>query len=294
MWYSILFVITSSFASILVQKLYFVIPSTLTLLVTSIIATLYFNGINLGHLRSMHAHCWQHKSLWLSIMAIILVMWYSTMTGPGMIGASLYRFLYFAWLGMLGFWFLAFKKPTINRQSLLCGLFVVVLLAGLLGDYFWRHAWSMHELIGIALPLVGGTASFVYFKQSEALTKRTQLTATQVLAIRFYLTIVVLLLLVPTHHSIALLTPMHLLILAVVAVFSLIIPLYCMQKALEKIGSERNAILISLAPIVTAFLEEAAFHDVRFQYLIVYGLYTAMLIAVYVWKISQGKQRLDS
>ncbi len=135
MQYSFLFVFVSSFASVLVQKLYLSIPSTFTLLIISIIATIYFNIINIGKLRQLYIHCWQQRKLWLAIMITILIMWYCSMTGPGVLGASLYRFLYFAWLGALGFLSLAFKGKNIARLPLCCSLFALALILVLLSDY---------------------------------------------------------------------------------------------------------------------------------------------------------------
>jgi len=101
--YSFFYVITFSLAAILIQKLYFSISPFFSLLITASIATLYFNLINFGKLKTIYRHCWGEKQLWLAIMATILVMWSCTMSGPGLVGASFYTFLIFSWMGTLGF-----------------------------------------------------------------------------------------------------------------------------------------------------------------------------------------------
>lgn len=291
MQYSFLFVFVSSFASVLVQKLYLSIPSTFTLLIISIIATIYFNIINIGKLRQLYTHCWQQKKLWLAIMITILIMWYCSMTGPGVLGASLYRFLYFAWLGALGFLSLAFKGKNIARLPLCCSLFALALILVLLSDYLYYHALSYQILITICLPIVGGTTSFIYFKQSQALTKKTPLSATQVLAIRFYLTIVLLGALLPMHNVSNLITANNFVQLTILATLSLIIPLYCIQKALETISSEYNAIIVSLAPVLTAVIQELAFKDVDFRYMVIYALYTLMLVVACIFNRNPEKNK---
>src|ERR1700736_3698265 len=103
MIYSFLYVYVFSVALVLIQKLDVSIPPLFSLLITASIASLYFNIINRHQLKKTYAHCFENKKQWFWVMLIVLVMWATTMIGPGQIGASLFNFIYFAWLGMLGF-----------------------------------------------------------------------------------------------------------------------------------------------------------------------------------------------
>src|SRR5260221_289840 len=102
MIYSFLYVLIFSIALVLIQKLDIIIPPLFSLLVTATIATIYFNLINKTSLKKIYAHCFQNKTDWCFVMCIVLVMWSTTMVGPGKVGASLFNFIYFAWLGTLG------------------------------------------------------------------------------------------------------------------------------------------------------------------------------------------------
>lgn len=278
MWYSLLFVVICSCSGVLVQKLYFLVSPALSLLVTACIATAYFNLVNLNRLKATYRYCWRERKLWLAIMLIVALMWYCTMNAPGLIGAALYNFIYFTWLGALGFLFLSFSQKHGTLKHLCAGICSLFLIAILLTDFFYQHGVSLKELLGIFLSIVGGTTSFIYFKQTQALTQRTSLSASQVLATRYFLTIFLMIALLPLHHQNVPLSFTTICWLVVLAFISLIAPLYCIQKALEKISSEHNAIYVSLTPIVTALIQEVVFHDVNFHYLIVYGLYTLMMV----------------
>src|SRR5436190_10171733 len=117
MIYSFLYVLIFSIALVLIQKLDIIIPPLFSLLVTASIATLYFNFINRKNLKKIYIDCLQNKRDWLLVMCIVLVMWSTTMVGPGKIGASLFNFIYFAWLGTLGFLSLSFhNKKQYNKQ----------------------------------------------------------------------------------------------------------------------------------------------------------------------------------
>ncbi len=229
----------------------------------------------------MYADCWKNKRLWLFVMLLVLVMWATTMIGPGIIGASLFNFLYFAWLGVLAFVSLSIQDWKKYRLKFYFAIPILVLI--LLNAYFeFRQSFSMEIAYGILLALIGGTSSFIYFKTSQALAKTTHLSASQILAVRFYLSIGVLLVATPLHSAILSLTPAIMLGLVVLAFCSLIIPLYFSQKALEKITSEQHAIINSLCPIVTAILQEIIFADLKVEQVVVYCLYSCLILGAYL------------
>ena len=161
MWYSLLFVIICSCSGVLVQKLFFLVPPTLSLLVTTCIATVYFNLVNIKKLHGVYQLCVQEWRLWFATMLVVALMWYCAMNAPGLIGAALYNFLYFIWLGILGFFFLAFKRKKIDRHSLFLGIFSLLLIIILLSDSFIRHGFSEKRFIGVVLSFIGGKTSLM-------------------------------------------------------------------------------------------------------------------------------------
>ncbi|MDX1900555.1 MAG: EamA family transporter [Gammaproteobacteria bacterium] len=289
MIYSFLYVLVFSIALVLIQKLDVSIPPLFSLIITSTIASLYFNIINKGHLKKIYSHCLENKKQWFSVMFIVLVMWATTMIGPGLIGASLFNFIYFAWLGMLGFMLLSFQNWKEYKIKFYFGLCLFLLI---IANVFFelRTSFSYQALYGISMALIGGTASFIYFKQSQSLAKSADLSATQVLAVRFYLAIIILLLIVPKHQIQNYFTVINSVSLVLLAFFSLIIPLYFSQKALEKITSEQHAIINSACPIVTGILQEMIFNDLRIEQMFIYFLYTLAILSFYF--INKFNQKL--
>lgn len=280
MIYSFLYVLVFSIALILIQKLDVSIPPLFSLLITASIASLYFNIVNKNHLKKIYTDCFNNKKQWLLVMLIVLIMWGTTMIGPGKIGASLFNFIYFAWLGMLGFIVLSFKNWREYKIKFYFGLCLFLLI---IASVFFelRSSFSYQTLYGIFLALAGGTSSFIYFKNSQALAKNAHLSATQVLAVRFYLSIIVLFIILPKQHVVHYLTFDNLVTLVFLAFLSLIIPLYFSQKALEKISSEQHAIINSLCPIVTGVLQQVTFNDLKNEQMIVYFLYTLSIVCFY-------------
>lgn len=229
----------------------------------------------------MYLSCIQNKKLWLAIMVIILIMWLCAMIGPGLIGASLFSFLNYASMGMFGFLSLGIGNANKDRLKLYFGLSVLLLMfIVMIADL--RGSFSIKVMLGFFLPILGGACSFIYFKQSQALSKVAQFSATQVLAVRFYLTIIVLCIIVPPHSFSIYFTINNLGQLFILALLSLIVPLYFLQKALEKITSEQNAIIISLCPVMTAILQELVFKNVDLKFIIIYLLYSMIVAFSYV------------
>ncbi|MBV9576399.1 MAG: EamA family transporter [Gammaproteobacteria bacterium] len=280
MIYSFLYVFIFSIALILIQKLDITIPPLFSLLVTTIIASIYFNMINRKSLKKIYTDCFQNKKEWFSVMLIVLIMWSMTMIGPGKIGASLFNFIYFAWLGTLGFLSLNFQDPKkYNKQFYFAVCLGTLIIVNILIEL--KHSFSFAVLTGIALALAGGTSSFIYFKKSQILARSAHLSATQVLAVRFYLSIIFLLFFLPTYQVDAYLTLSNSFNLILLAFFSLIIPLYFSQKALEKITPEQHAIINSLCPLITGILQEITFNDLKNEQFLIYLLYSAFVVSFY-------------
>lgn len=280
MIYSFLYVFVFSVALVLIQELDINIPPLFSLLITATIATLYFNFINKKNLKKIYADCFANKKQWLLVMSIVLVMWGTTMVGPGKIGASLFNFIYFAWLGMLGLISLSLQNWNTNKVKFYFALSILLLIITNV-VFELRASFSMDSIYGMFLALVGGSSSFIYFKQSQTLAKTASLSATQVLAVRFYLAIIMLLIILPKSHFGDYLTLYNLACLVLLAFFSLIIPLYFSQKALEKITSEQHAIINSLCPIVTAVLQQLIFNDLKIEQVFIYVAYSLAILCLY-------------
>lgn len=280
MIYSFLYVLVMSIAIVLIQKLDMSIPPLVSLLATASFATVYFNIINRHDLKKIYLDCWNNKSKWVVVMLIVLIMWSTSMIGPGVLGGSLFNFIYFAWLGMLGFISLSLQNWPENRNKVYFGICLLV-LNGINVFFELRSSLTYSVIYGLVLALVGGTASFVYFKQSQALARKAHLSATQVLAVRFYLSILVILIFLPKHQIEHYFTWINLINFAMLAFFSLIIPLYFSQKALEKITSEQHAIVNSLCPLMTGLLQEMFFNDVKKEQMIIYFVYFLAIFCFY-------------
>lgn len=201
-------------------------------------------------------------------------------------------FLYFSWRGALGFLSLGHRNNFNSKLEVYCVLLIVLLI--FTNVIFQIHfSFSKNSILGIGLSLLGGTMAFIYFKQSQNIIKIMHLTASQILAVRFHLTVLVLLPILFKPDISHQLSSNNLLSLLLLAFISMIIPLYFGQKALEKISSEHHAIISSLCPVATGILQEIIFKDVKLSQTIVYMLYSLIIFGYYVVKKYKLKEEVN-
>jgi len=278
--YSFLYVLTISIGLIFIQKIDVSISPVFSLMITATIASIYFNLINFRNIKSMYVDCFKNKKIWFLIMLLVLAMWFYTIAAPGLIGASLSTFLYAAWLGTLGLLSQSFNNWENNKSKFYCSLCILLLIFANIYIEL-RDSFSTKAIYGILLGFIGGTSAFIYFKVSQALAKNTKLTATQILAVRFYLAIFILFMVLPKQSFSQYFTVNNLLSLILLAFLALIIPLYFSQKALDKITSEQHAIICSLCPIATGVLQLIVFNDLKMEQMVIYFLYSIVITSPY-------------
>lgn len=277
MIYSFLYVLAASMGLVLTEFMDQSIPPSFSLFFASLITIIFFNIINLKKIKQMYIECWQQKNTYLLLMFSVSIIWMCCMYGPELVGASLFNFLFFGCIGILGFSSTFLKTYKESKSLLYIVLGILILIASAI--YIELHILlNVHNLLGIFLPLFGGIVSFIYFKQSQLLMKKTQLSATQILAVRFYFTIIISFATIPGEHFYPYLTIKNLSEIIVFAFLTMIIQLYFVQKALEKISTEKNSIIISLTPGITGLFQEAVFGNVTWPYIIIYFLYVFLIV----------------
>ncbi len=272
--------LTASLGVVMTEFTYTHISPIFSLFFAALIAALFFNLINIKNLKHMYSGCWREKKLYIAIMLTIALMWFCSILAPGLIGASLYTFIYFAWLGTLGFFSFYLIDKIKSRIKCYFGIATLLLIIAAIFDKIIIND-SLQVLLGIVLSIIGGTTMFVYFKQSQAIMRRAQLSATQILAVRFYLTVSLAFSFIPRGSFALHFTPIKLFEIAILATLNLIIPLFFQQKALEKITAEQNAIFVSLTPAFTGLIQWLIFREVTLHQFIFYMSYACVIIGSY-------------
>lgn len=289
MIFSWIYVLLNALSAILRQIGGNIVAPSLILLIGSFFAILYFHAVNLHKVKFVYQRCWFQKRNWLILNIYVTVMWLSAVYAPSMIGGPLYIFIFFSILGIFGSLSLFFRDAKQSASQVISLLGLVGLLIFVLYDNIIL-SFTVREVLGISYAVIGGVSIYFYSKQSAAFMKSTQLSATQVLAIRFYLTIFVCTFLAP-KQPFATLNFSNLLLVLAIALFCLIVPLYFVQKGIEKAGPEMNAIITSTTPFATAALEKLYYPTSPQKYFSIYILYG--LFAAFPFALRRIKRWLD-
>lgn len=280
MYFNWIYVFLTAFSAVLRQIGGRNIDPAFILLIGSILAVFYFHLINYSKIKSIYQHCFKYRKNWFYLSLIVAVMWITSIYAPSLIGASLHTTIYFSVLGICGTAWLYFQKNQKNISGLvglfgLCGILIYMVVRSIL---IHRNHF---EIFGIMLPVLGGVSGFLYAKQSANFMSLSGLSATQVLAVRFYLTIIFCFFLLPGHSLISL-NAYSFLMSASIGAFCLIIPLYFTQKGIEKSGPEVSAIIVSTSPFFTSVFEEAYFKNLTWETFFISGLYAFFAVLPFI------------
>ena len=283
MIYGLLYVLCMSFSSVLVEKAGLKFSPALILVFGSLLALLYFNLINIKQLKQIYQVCWQHKWETLLINFSVFIIWMATVYGIVYAGAAVFIFVFFATIGLSAY---LVEYTQQYKKRLLFSIVLIIILLIIMTALHVHPPRASAKLKGILLGILGGAVGYYYLRLSGRLMQKTKMRATQVLAIRFYLTIILGYFLIPAD-AITDLTINNIGFIFVIICFNLIIPLYFMQKAVGAVGSEFTALLISCTPLMTAVMETLILQKVpRFDF-IIYLVYALIVGIPYIKKFRE-------
>jgi hypothetical protein len=247
---SLFYNMTTVISIVAIDKINNQLHPTLSLLISTLISVLFFNLVNLGHLKKLYAIAYSDFSLTLVINLIIAGLWIGSFYSLYYIDPFSYIFIFSSVPAIISTWI---DKKNRIVCSLLAFIFILYLLIVL------THV--NHSYIGILCALLSGLFSYLYRKINYFYTKKHQLSASMCLAIRSYGIIffcIPILLYLHWFQSATLLIygnynqiPISILI---VTLFSFILPLYLNQKALQNSGVHAHNLITSFIPFMVIFI----------------------------------------
>ncbi len=264
---SLIYVLITALSPLLIHFGSVALPPIWILFVGTILASLYFHLINIHKIKAMYQAAWQHKKHWLSLMVLVSVIWPCTFYGSSL-GPTVFILIYFVIMTLLGLFSYSRAYPQTRVIVCITGFGLLILLGILFGHFYFIKSLPL-----LGFSVVAGLSGFLYKKQSYAFSKETHLKPTQILALRFWLLILLCAFLAPKISPDSFFTWSNLWIILVIAVTSLILPLYFNQKGIMDAGPDKNAIICGYTPTGT-YLLGVLFHaqSCNFMILLLYLL----------------------
>lgn len=222
-----------------------------SLFIMSIIATLFFNIVNIKDLKKVYQHCYDNKLLYFAMTISIGINWVCSIFAPNIGDPFIYLSLHFICLAGCG---LIFIKKESFKHKILDYICVVIYLI-LIYFTFKRYQIGTHRslFVGEALGIIGGISGYLYafFSNKLAKVNNANLAPTQILAVRL-LPLILVLLGVIMHNKVSLyLNTKDIIIEMIMAIFTLIIPMYFSQLAIKLLKVNKFSIIVSSAPLFT-------------------------------------------
>lgn len=255
------YAIVSATARVFVEKIDNQMDPLLPLFFSITLAMSFFHLVNIKIWPEIYRAACLQKKIWYYVMIATGLLWSSFFLGPHYIGADDYAILVFAISGLIGIVKSSNNKtPEIMYNSFISLLYVVAILLVINHETF-----TLHHFIGFFFGAVSGISLVLFMKFSSQLEKTTSLSSSATLALRWWLTFFVLLIVcghklpIFLHQSYEIYLQMTL-----AAIFGIIFPVYFAQKAAVNIGPKLAAIFLSSTPFFTVLIA-TSFHAKHFS-----------------------------
>lgn len=227
------------------------IPIDAMIMLSSLYALVFFHMLNLSGLKALYKKLYENKALYLTMIVVFLIMWLVCFIIPIYYTPAILMFYATAWPSFFG----AMKKYKDSREKS-SQYMAIAIAATMLSFYiFLSNIYhGMDFIILIAGTLLAGITMFLYSKLSFDMNNMG-FTPSQILASRFALLFLLPLLWCFKSGSIYEIDLNIAGLSLVVSLASLILPIYCSQISIKKVGPVNHSIAMGLTPFVAFVFE---------------------------------------
>lgn len=209
-----------------------------------------------------------HKMPYFKLSVLLLINWFGTFLVPIYFTPSALMFTVMS-LNCIGGCIGAYLGSRTTSDFVKAALLVVNLLVYYAMSATVYHGWMLVALI--VSTVLAGSAGYASLRYSAALLAGG-LTSKQIISVRFWLLWAVTLGFVLAHHLLDRITPSLMYYTGIIGVIAMVLPMYCLQKSVEKLGPDSTGTFMGFTPLVVVAFEYAVFGD--------FDIFTAIPVAV--------------
>lgn len=233
------------------------IDPVVSLFYTSLFTIMFFSILNLKEVTKNIAIIKENKKsiLWLNLLNTII--WFIAFFSLKILSPAVFACLFLGAIPINVF-IIELKKSQESKKNTTTTAFLlftvfILMIALVFQD---MHKTNTYEIIkhGSIVVFLGGiTAAFIMKTSKKLATKNVS--ASLVVSLRFYGLLVISFLLLISNPTKFLVTPSILVDFFVLALISMALPLFLLQKALKTMSPLYTSIIITAIPILTYFLQ---------------------------------------
>ena len=254
MIYLILFLAFNAIAPIIIYFWGQNINHDILIFISAITAVISFHLLNLGQNKNTYRRILIDGSIWIGLIKVLVTttfMWIAGFIIPIVFTPFIFVFSYLGWPSFFGAIVMAktTKNPLYFFQALMVAATFVL---------FYSVTFSSYSLtktiIGVLITMLTGLSLYFYLRASKGLNFKG-VNSRQILALRYWLLLLMPLALISYRHEFNLITPIILGKGVVIGMITLVLPLYFGQLCIEKFGSEKFSLAMGFTPMLTFLLQ---------------------------------------
>ena len=257
--YIIAYIVVCAISHVFVNHTTRTVAPAVSLFYAALFTIVFFSILHIKTLKQSVVLIQKHKKsiFWLNLLNAII--WFVAFFSLQVLSPSVFACLFLGAIP-INLFILQLITPQKEKQNNLrigMALFVMFCIMLCLVGLDIEATTSYNVIIyGCIVVFLGGiTAAFVMKISKKLATKKVP--ASLVVALRFYGLLVISFLWVAINYEDFFIGPLLLLKLFLVAMVSMALPLFLLQKALETINTLYASILIAFIPVLTYFLQLA-------------------------------------
>lgn len=261
----------------------------LVLLCAAIFVQIFFSLASWGNIFSSYIVLLENKYIYFKMLVSTFVLWWLTMYITNIVSPTFFEIAFTIITNIIATYLDYKERHKLHSMYLIIALLILLFMS----LRFLYDNYSIYQATLITLEtIVMGVSSVVYSHTSVEMGRKLKLNTTAILATRFWLTIISLAVYVLVndkgYHQYTATSSFYFHII-LLSILMFIIPLYCYQKALMKLGANKTLIFLGISPVLVfigEYLNNLGSHTD------IYLLYIAIGLFI-VTSVYQGKEFYD-
>ncbi|MBK2124222.1 hypothetical protein [Fangia hongkongensis] len=241
-----LYIFVISFSTVWVSHLGDNISIPLLLFGVSIVAMLFFNLIRLRYIIKNHQTIVKSPFLWLSMTISMLLVWWCSYYTAVHASASFSLAILFLWQAIVA--------AIVKKRRFVVSLSLVI---------WFLIYWLAPDATPLTLvtATLSGIMAYLYYYGSLAYAKRHDMTALDILTIRFYPICLfsLIYIVIDVHRKVALYTNSTIqqvvMVLLLLGLINMVLPNFCSQNSVQNIGAEQFSFITTFIPPFTFLIQ---------------------------------------
>lgn len=255
--YIFFYIITCAFSNVFINHTTRSIDPIVSLFYTSIFTIIFFSILNFGELTKNITLVKKNMNsiLWLNLLNAII--WFVIFFCLKVLSPAVFSCLFLGAIP-INLFILGLRKSTTNKKSnftiafLLLTMFLLMLL--LVSQEMSKTNYVQILKYGTIVVVIGGAVAAFIMKISKKLATEN-LSASLVVSLRFYGLLIISFLIIISKPTQMIIEPTVLVEFFALALISMALPLFLLQKALKTLSPLYTSIIITSIPILTYFLQ---------------------------------------